>query len=687
MHYKKSPPSPFSNAPLKGRKQKKNGFSARYIGITAVFLLVCLFYIIKILDIQADGNAGSLDTEGLVTRTYTVAGVRGEIYDRNGVLLVGNDISYDIIFEYGSIPETTAEFNREILATLEAMENTGSLEYLSDDLYVLEGTYPNLKFSNAVLDASTEEYESFMRFVDSNSLDAKTLLPEDVAAVLRRKYKIYEDLYTSDEITALLRVRYEMERVQFGYYTPYVLAEKVPTSLVSSIQESGIDGVNFKINSERVYKYPGYASHILGRVGKIQEGDLEYYSSLGYSMDSLVGNSGCEQAFESYLHSQDGILKVVYDENGSIVERSYEVTPVSGNDVWLTIDIEMQIAAEDALAKSVEELKSANAGAAVALEADSGAILAMASYPTYDLTKMSSIDYYNGLLADENQPELNRVLSGTYAPGSVYKIGAAIAALEEGHITASSTYTCERVFPHLHKPTCLGSHGTISVSDAIKDSCNVFFYYLGMDLGADTLTRYTTPMGLGVSTGIELPERTGTVAGSATSDLWNAGNDLSAAIGQANHTYTPLQMGVYTATLANGGSRYQAHLLDSVHEFFTGEIIFDYEEKVLDSIDINEQNQATVLRGMREVVTSHTLIKNNCASLPVLVGGKTGTAEVSGKVDYALFTGVAPFDDPEVVGLCVIEQGAVGENASFTVAKMFGAYYEQKAAQSEQPNN
>ena len=140
MHYKKSP-SPFGRDPLRGRKQKKNGFSARYIGITAVFLLVCLFYIIKILDIQADGNAGALDTEGLVTRTYTVAGVRGEIYDRNGVLLVGNDISYDIIFEYGSIPETTAEFNREILATIEAMEKTGSLEFLSDDLYVLEGTY------------------------------------------------------------------------------------------------------------------------------------------------------------------------------------------------------------------------------------------------------------------------------------------------------------------------------------------------------------------------------------------------------------------------------------------------------------------------------------------------------------------------------------------------------------------
>ncbi len=686
MRYKKSPP-PFGRDPLRGRKQKKNGFSARYIGITAVFLLVCLFYVIKILDIQSEGKAGSLDSEGLVTRTYTVAGVRGEIYDRNGVLLVGNDISYDIIFEYGTIPETTAEFNREILATLDAMESTGSLDFLADDLYVLEGVYPNLKFSDAVLNTSTEEYESFKRFIDSNNLNTEDLKPLDVADVLRRKYKIYEDLYTNDEITALLRVRYEMERVQFGYYNPYVLAEKVPTNLVSSIQESGIDGVNFKINAERVYKYPGYASHILGRVGKIQESDLEHYSSLGYSMDALVGNSGCEQAFENYLHSQDGILRVVYDENGSVVEKSYEVTPISGNDVWLTIDIEMQIAAEDALAESVTRLGAANAGAAVALEANSGAVLAAASFPTFDLTQLHNQDYYNGILGDENLPELNRALSGVYPPGSVYKIGAALAALEENHITDTSTYTCEHVFPYMHKPTCLGNHGTISVTDALKDSCNVFFYYLGMELGTDALTKYTEPMGLGVPTGIELPERTGMVAGSASSDLWNTGNDLSAAIGQANHGYTPLQMGVYTATLANGGNRYEAHLLDSVHEFFTDKVIFDYEEHIKQTVEISEHNKNVVLDGMRKVVTAHPVILNNFASLPVLAGGKTGTAEVNGKVDYALFTGVAPYDDPEIVGMCIIEEGAVGENASFTVAKMFEAYYNQKAAQSEQTNN
>jgi penicillin-binding protein 2 len=496
--------------------------------------------------------------------------------------------------------------------------------------------------------------------------------------MLQVKYKLYEDYYSDEEITALLRVRYEMERVQFGYYNSYTLAKSVPMELVSYIEESGIDGVNFKIRAERVYSYPGYASHILGRVGKIQESELDYYTELGYSMDSLVGNSGCEKAFEGFLHSQDGILSVEYDENGSVVDKHYEVEPISGNDVWLTIDINMQIAAEDSLRETITNMQYSKAGSAVSLEANSGAVLAIASYPTYDLAQFDSVDYYSSLQADAALPLLNRALSGTYAPGSVYKIGAALAALEEGHISESSTYTCDKVFPHLHNPTCLGNHGTTTVVNAIRDSCNVFFYYLGMDMGCDALTKYTKPLGLGVPTGIELYESTGVVGGRATADNWGAGNDLSAAIGQANHAYTPLQMALYTATLTNGGTRYSAHLLHSVHQFYTGKLILSYEKNVTETVEISAQNKNIVLEGMRRVVASSSLISSNFANVPVTVGGKTGTAEVNNKVDYALFTGAAPYNDPEIVGFCVIEEGAVGGYASAPVAKMFEAYYSHK---------
>jgi penicillin-binding protein 2 len=314
----------------------------------------------------------------------------------------------------------------------------------------------------------------------------------------------------------------------------------------------------------------------------------------------------------------------------------------------------------------------------VALDPNSGALLAVASYPTYDLTQFESKEYYASLQDDPNTPLLNRALSGTYAPGSVYKIGAALAALEEGHITPSSTYTCDKVFPHLHNPTCLGTHGTTTVVNAIRDSCNVFFYYLGMEMGTDLLTKYTKPLGLGVHTGIELYESTGTVAGRLTAPSWDKGNDLSAAIGQANHTYTPLQLANYTATLTNGGTRYSLHLLDSVHEFYTGKLISSYEKKTLETVEISSANKNTVLEGMRRVVESSSLISSYFTSVPVTVGGKTGTAQVDNKVDYALFTGAAPYNDPEIVGFCVIEQGAVGGYAAKPVAEMFRAFYAQK---------
>ncbi len=664
--------------PSRAPKRKTQILSRRCIGVLVIFLAVIVFYLIKLGDIQKKGDMTNQINPDQVVRTYSVAGLRGEIYDRNGVLLVGNETRYDVIFEYGAIPDTTHEFNRSILEALDAIEITGNAACLCDDFYVLEGLYPKFSYSAKVSDPNSDESKYLKKILDSNNLPSDTSADE-LASALARKYRMYEDYYTTEEITDLLRVRYEMERVGFGYYQPYTLAKNVPVELISFIEEAGIDGINFKIEAGRVYSYPGYASHILGRVGKIQESELEYYEGLGYSMNALVGNSGCEKAFESYLHSQDGVLEVTYDKNGNIIDKKYLVEPISGNDVWLTIDINMQIAAEDSLKKSIDSLPSSNAGSAVAVDANSGAVLAIASYPTFDLTKISDPDYYDTIRNDKNSPEMNRALSGSYAPGSVYKLGVALAALEEKNIDFSTSYTCNKVFPHLHNPTCLENHGAYTVTEAIRDSCNVFFYYLGMDMGTDNITKYTLPLGLGAHTGIEIPENAGTVGGSAnSSDPWSKGNDLSAAIGQANHAYTPLQMALYTATLTNGGNRYNAHLLDSVREFYTQRVIFDYEESVAQTISISPENRTIILNAMRDIVDSHSSIKQRFASLSVAVGGKTGTAEVNGKVDNALFAGVAPYDDPEIAAVCILEEGAVGANASATVAEIFKAYYNGK---------
>ena len=668
----------------------KKGFNrtVRYISLLSVFLAVMLFYVIVLAKIQIEGSSDEeTDPSVAYTRTVTVSGLRGEIYDRNGVLLVGNSTSYDLVFEYGAIPDTTAELNRSILNVLEAVNATDSADKLCEDYYVLDGTYPHLTYIDEVAYSDSEEYQNLKKILEANGLDTTSTTEEELVEHFIDKYSLSPTLYTNKEITALLRVRYAMERIKFGLYQPFTIASDISIELVSYVEEANIDGINIKTNSERQYMYPGYASHILGRLGKIQAEDAEYYDALGYPMDAYVGTSGCEKEFESYLRGQDGTMEISYDADGNVISKEYIEEPISGSDVYLTIDIELQIATEDSLRDTVNSLAYSDAGAAVSLDPDTGEILAIASYPTYDITQFDSIDYYNALLENPAKPLLDRALLGEYAPGSIYKIGSSLAALEESVITSSTLLNCAGTYPRLHEPTCLGvngkdgKHGDINVIDAIGVSCNCFFYEIGWRMGTDSINSYTSKLGLGVSTGIELPERTGSVAGTEYRELlggtWTQGDDLSAVIGQSDHTYTPLQLGVFMSSVVNGGDRYSAHLLHSVKDFYADEPRIIYNPQILDSVDISDSTYDTLIAGMRQVLESSSLTKY-FMSVDAEVGGKTGTAEVSGKKDYALFAGFAPLDSPEIVSVCVIEQGVNGGNAAIPVADVFEKYFENK---------
>ena len=362
-----------------------------------------------------------------------------------------------------------------------------------------------------------------------------------------------------------------------------------------------------------------------------------------------------------------------------MVEKYYDPAPIRGKDIYLTIDIDLQIAAEQGLAESITESTTSEAGAITVMDPNTGAVLALASYPTYDLTKFNSADYVASLNANSNNPWLNRALQGVYAPGSTYKIGVALAALEHGDLTAEQTYTCQQVFPHYDHPTCLGYHGATDVIGAIRDSCNVFFYYLGKAMGVDTITSYTSRLGLGEETGLELSNRVGSIA----TQSQNPGDTVRAAIGQSNHGYTPLQLSVYTSTIVNGGTRYRAHLLDSVRQYFTGEIVESYTVTAWEQVDFSDQTYALLREGMSKVITENPSVQQYFSSLPVSVGGKTGTAEVDGKVDYALFCGYAPLDKPEIVVSCVLEEGQHGYRAAYAAGKVMAKYFEKQASITE----
>ena len=239
-------------------------------------------------------------------------------------------------------------------------------------------------------------------------------------------------------------------------------------------------------------------------------------------------------------------------------------------------------------------------------------------------------------------------------------------------------------------PTCLGvggvggKHGDIGLIRAIGVSCNCYFYNIGDLMGIDNINGYTESLGLGVPTGIELSEVGGIVAGteyreSNNLNPWGRGDDLSAVIGQSDHAYTPLQMGVFMASVVNGGDRYAAHLLHSVKEFYTDEVVYEYQPRILEHVEFSDETYDTLKLGMREVITVSSNLTSYFKGVNATVGGKTGTAEVNGKQDFALFAGFAPLDDPDIVSVCVIEQGVNGANAAIPISAVFREYFSADA--------
>lgn len=668
------------------RKAKASSGNGRYITVAVVFCVICLIFLAVLVRAQIKGTTLPPRESGY-TRTFTVPGVRGEIYDRNGKKLVSNADRYDLVYEYGAMPDERADVNRSLLDVISAIEKTGNAGNFVKSYPALSGTYPEMKLLSTAKDEGTDTHYYYKKFLDSHGMDYESTRSRDVADYFVSRYRLYSSVYTNEEITALIRIYYEMERVGFGNYQSYTIATGINKELITLIEEKNIEGVNFKIMTERVYEYPGVASHILGRTGKITAETLDYYISKGYSLDAIVGTSGCEQAFEEHLRSSNGVMCIKYDEDGNMVEKYYTVEPTSGNDVFLTIDIDLQIAAEEALAENVNMVDTSDAGAVTAIDPTSGEVLAIASNPTYDLSLFSSRAYYNSLVNDERLPLYNRALQGVYAPGSTYKMGVAIAALEEGYIDGDDVFYCDHVYDRLGHPTCLGTHGDRNVVEAIRDSCNIFFYNLGEMMGVDRITNYTRRLGLGADTGLELGNKNGIVAGPAYREQiggapWQPGEDLSAAIGQSDHGYTPLQMCVYTSSVVNGGTRYKTYLLGSVRKFRSHEIITETAPEVYDKVEISEETLSLVTEGMAQVVENIKDSNGYFDGISETVGGKTGTAQVTGKVDYAIFTGCSPLESPEIVVTCILEEGAYGSRAAYTVDKVIEKYFALKTAEN-----
>ncbi len=683
---------------------KKLHTSMRIALLGAAFVLICVFYAVVLVNVQITGqDYYTIIREETSTRYVTIAAKRGEIYDRNGKALVINTTNYNICLEYGAMPTSKADFNAVILTARQAIIDGGGGDRLTEPVFPYDGSYPNYT-RNAEFFADATNQIKFRALLGRLEKD-EDITDEELLTFLRQRYglvtydkttKTYTENYTAEEAGILLPIRFHMEYMQFSRVEPYTLAEDVSLAALTYVKELSIGQILVTESPARTYVYDGYASHILGTIGQITAETFDTYKELGYSSDAYVGRWGIEQVCESYLRGVDGTMQIVEDAYGNILSETVIKEPIPGNDVYLTIDIDLQITTEDALRDNITEIhriaaetegeldgEDASAGAAVAVDPNTGEVLAIASYPTFYLSDYQ--ENYAAYSTDEQQPLFNRALQGIYAPGSTFKPGVAAAALQEGVITANTIIVDRGAYDFGdYHPRCWiylrfgRTHGAQNVVQAIQNSCNYFFYEVGNRLGIEKMNAYSRMYGLGVATGIELPEKTGILAGpdysASVGTIWNPGNTLQAAIGQSDNTFTPLQLAVYTSTLVNGGTRYSAHLVKEVKSYPTGETVESIAPEALNTIEFSAGILQTIKSAMKDVVESGSAARI-FRGYDIEVGGKTGTAQVGGeRSDNALFIGFAPYDEPEIAVAVVIEQGANGTDVAYTAKAMFDCY-------------
>lgn len=611
------------------------------------------------------------------TASETVTASRGIITDRNGKVLVSNRLAYTLVVDKSSFGKDEAALNDAIWQLIQLCQEQGVT--WNDTLPMTTGSSPRL--------TSKSLTESFREYLDDNKLPTDGGSAE-VLAAMRKLYKV-DDSYTDAQARLIVGVRYELDG-----RSSYTFAEDVSTELLGRITDGKYRGVTIKTAAARVYNTK-LAAHILGTVGAIWQEEWRSdestgyvgYADKGYNMNDLVGKDGVEKAFEEYLHGKDGKRLITTDENGKIIGELYTREPQPGGTVALTIDIDLQQVVEDTLASTIQGMidKDSNerGGAAAVIQVGTGEVLAMASYPTYDLETFNQD--YEELVKDERLPMFNRATQGVYAPGSTFKLCTSVAALEEGIITPSTIIEDKGIYTYYvdPQPMCWiwrqahTTHGRINVSQAIVDSCNYFYYEVGRLTGIKKLDEYATAFGLGQSTGIEIGDVSGVLASPEWAEAhdreWTDGQTITAAIGQSYNLFTPLQLANYVATLVSGGEHYEAHLLKNVKSYDNSRVIDIYGKGPLNDLNISDSTMAAVTKGMHDL--TYDSLRSAFSRCVVEAGAKTGSAQVGTDIANGTFVAYAPYDDPEIAIAIVVEKGGSGSLLANAAVDIINAWF------------
>ena len=679
-------------------KMPKLGKIGRSAACILLVLAVFVVYELRLVQWQlVEGDKYEQLSLSSRTDTIEIEAARGEILDRDGNVLAGNRSSYNIV--YDALDMDYDRRNATIIQVIDLLEERG--ETWRDRLPIVlaeDGTYQY-----------KEDSESAIQTLQEALSLAEYATAEECMAELAQQYDCQG--YSKEDMRNVASVRYSMTQDGFSRTSPYVIAEDVSAETVGVISERSEEwpGIETRVAVTRYYGEDGaLAPHVVGYTGVIT--DTQYQQAVedgttydaennisGYKWSDTMGRSGIEAAFEEELRGQRGEETIYTDSSGGVESTAVTTAPEEGHTVQTTLDSDLQRVANLSLEKNIQgntDARNCTSGAAVVLDVDTFGVLASSSYPTYDVNQLvESIagdgKYYNQLINDEDEPMVNLALNGVFTPGSVFKPVVALAALQEGQLSAATSVYCPGYYElaDLRLGCTCGGGNTWNVYGALAHSCNTFFSTVGYDLGISTLDPYAEYFGLGTTTGVELGEATGIMSNPQEyrenhGVEWTDGVTSQTAIGQADNMFTPIQLAAMCATIANGGVRLQTHFLDKITDYTGETVLEEYEPVELYDAGLSSDVLGVVQAGMQMVATEGTA-SNVFANYPVSIAAKTGTAETSNvpdtDPDYTepnlSFICYAPADDPEIAVAVMIEQGNTGNYAKNVAKDILDQYF------------
>ncbi|HHV72415.1 MAG TPA: penicillin-binding protein 2 [Clostridia bacterium] len=492
-------------------------------------------------------------------------------------------------------------------------------------------------------------------------------------------------------------------------FEPIKIATDVDLTTITKIEEQkvGLTGVIIDTEPIRYYPYKDLATHVLGYVGEINAKELEKKKQEGkdYQIGDIIGKMGIEQCLDEELKGVRGGKRVEVDVKGNLISTQGEVIPTPGNQVKLTIDLKVQQAAENGLVEIMDTISrqypNAKTGAVVAMDVNTGEILALASKPGFDLNLFAgrmTPEQLNEINNNPLKPYNNRAISSAYPPGSTFKPITALAGLRKGTVTPNEYFYDSGVYyvgRHPFRCWKRTGHGSVNLVDGLKHSCNIVFYEIAMRTGIDDIAVMAREFGLGEKTGIILPgEAQGIVPDTKWKEeaykkgitryaTWFKGDTANAAIGQGDHLYTPIQLVRMTAAIANGGKVFEPQLVSAIIDN-NGQETFRMSPKIVKQASVSQEHLAIIRQGMKAVTSEGGTAGSAFRGFPIQVAGKTGTAQNAHGDNHAWFVGYAPADNPQIAVAVLVEQGGSGSTAAAPVARrVFEAFFNIQSDQAE----